>query len=229
MSADPVVRMRPKADAATPLASEAPGASGVQGAAHRPRNDGTPLRTEWFEGARVNSSAVERRAATLSTRRSVKKEWQAAWLVKAITCMDLTTLAGDDTAARVQRLCAKARNPLRRDLLEALGLDAAPQVGAVCVYPTMVRHAVEALAGSGIPVASVATGFPPVSCRCRCGGGNPLGGGGGGCRDRHRHHARPCAGHDWEALYDEIRAMREACGEAHLKAYPRHRRPEDAP
>ena len=219
MSADPVVRMRPKADAATPLASEAPEASRVQGVPYRPRNDGTPLRTEWFEGARVNSSAVERRAATLSTRRSVKKEWQAAWLVKAITCMDLTTLAGDDTAARVQRLCAKARNPLRRDLLEALGLDAAPQVGAVCVYPTMVRHAVEALAGSGIPVASVATGFPaglmPLPLRLEEIRWAVAEGAAEIDIVITRAHV---LGHDWGALYDEIRAMREACGEAHLKA-----------
>ena len=125
------------------------------------RNAGTALRLEAFESIQVNLSAVDRRAATLVTRRSVKKEYQAAWLVKALTCIDLTTLAGDDTPARVQRLCAKAMRPLGDALLKGLGLeDAPPTVGAVCVYPTMVPAAVKALKGSGIPVASVATGFP---------------------------------------------------------------------
>ena len=121
----------------------------------------SPLDVSWFEPVGVNASAVERRAASLAARRSVKKDYQAAWLVRALTCLDLTTLAGDDTPGRVRRLCAKARRPLDEDLLDALGLtDAPPTVGAVCVYPTMVGPAVKALAGSGIPVASVATGFP---------------------------------------------------------------------
>ncbi|HHO55393.1 MAG TPA: deoxyribose-phosphate aldolase, partial [Trueperaceae bacterium] len=114
-----------------------------------------------IEDVAVNKSAVERRAATLTTRRSVKKEWQAAWLLRAITCMDLTTLAGDDTAERVKRLCAKAKQPVRKDILEQLGMaDENITVAAVCVYPTMVATAVKALEGSNIPVASVATGFP---------------------------------------------------------------------
>ena len=124
------------------------------------RNPGSPLDLGWVRGLHVNRSAVERRAGTIGTRRTVKKDWQAAWLLRAISCIDLTTLAGDDTPGRVRRLCAKARRPLSDDLLEALGLaDDPPKVGAVCVYPTMVRPAVAALAGSGIPVASVATGF----------------------------------------------------------------------
>ena len=187
--------------------------------ANWPRNEGTPLHVDWVEGARVNLSAVERRAATLTTRRTVKKEWQAAWLVKAITLIDLTTLAGDDTSGRVERLCAKARNPLRRDLVEALGLDHMPAVGAVCVYPTMVGAAVKALEGSGIPVASVATGFPagltPLPLRLeeiRYAVGE-------GAREIDivvtRSHVLE---QNWPALYDEIRAMREACGDAHLKA-----------
>jgi deoxyribose-phosphate aldolase len=186
---------------------------------NRPRNEGTPLRVEWIEGARVNLSAVERRAATLTTRRTVKKNWQAAWLVKAITCIDLTTLAGDDTAARVARLCAKAKRPIRRDLAEAIGLDHVPSVGAVCVYPTMVRHAVEALEGSGIPVASVATGFPtglmPLPLRLE----EIRWAVGEGAREIDivitRSHV---LAQDWQALYDEVAAMREACGDAHLKA-----------
>jgi len=183
------------------------------------RNTGTPLATDWFEGAQVNTSAAERRAATLGGRRTVKKEYQAAWLVKAVTVMDLTTLAGDDTPGRVQRLCAKARRPFREDLTEALGLsDNPPKVGAVCVYPTMVAPAVKALEGSGIPVASVATGFPA--------GLTPL-----KQRLEEIHYAVGEGAHeidivitrahvlnaDWQALYDEVAAMREACGEAHLK------------
>jgi len=184
-----------------------------------PRNTGTPLKPEWFEDVSVNRSASERRAATISTRRSVKKEYQAAWLVRAIQCIDLTTLAGDDTAGRVRRLCAKARRPVREDILEALGLaDAGITTGAVCVYPTMVPHAVKALEGSGIPVASVATGFPA--------GLTPL-----PLRLTEITYAVEQGAHEidivitrehvltqnWSALYDEIAAMRQACGDAHMK------------
>ena len=185
-----------------------------------PRNNGTPLKPEWFEDVVVNRSASERRAATLPARRSIKKEYQAAWLIRAIQCIDLTTLAGDDTAGRVRRLCAKARRPVRDDILEALGLlDAGITTGAVCVYPTMVSHAVKALEGSGIPVASVATGFPA--------GLTPL-----PLRLAEITYAVEQGAHEidivitrehvltqnWSALYDEIAAMREACGEAHMKA-----------
>ena len=187
---------------------------------NRPRNRGAPLSPDWFESVGVNASAVERRAATLTTRRSVKKEYQAAWLVKAVTCIDLTTLAGDDTPERVRRLCAKARRPLSDELLAALGLlDSPPTVGAVCVYPTMVAPAARALEGSGVPVASVATGFPtglmPPKLRL----------------EEIRYAVEEGAdeidivitrahvlGRDWAALYDEVAAMREACGRAHLKA-----------
>lgn len=184
------------------------------------RNEGIPLRVEAFEGVQVNLSAVERRAATLPARRSVKKEYQAAWLVKALTCIDLTTLAGDDTPARVQRLCAKAKRPLGDELVEALGLaDAPPKVGAVCVYPAMVPAAVKALAGSGIPVASVATGFPS--------GLTPLPQRLAEIRYAVEEGAeeidivinrQQVFAQDWQALYDEVVAMREACGPAHLKA-----------
>jgi deoxyribose-phosphate aldolase len=172
----------------------------------------------WIEGARVNPRATERRAQTMTTRRTVKKEWQAAWLVKAITLIDLTTLAGDDTPRRVERLCSKASMPLRHDLVEALGLQEMPHVAAVCVYPTMVRPAVQALTGSGIPVASVATGFPaglsPLRLRLEeiryalSEGAAEI--------DVIITRAHVLA-QDWQALYDEISAMREACGEAHLK------------
>src|SRR5271154_150959 len=187
---------------------------------NRPRNPGAPLDPAWFEGVGVNASAVERRAATLTTRRSVKKEYQAAWLVKAMSCIDLTTLAGDDTPGRVRRLCAKARRPLSDELLEALDLsDSSLTVAAVCVYPTMVAPAVRALEGSGIPVASVATGFPagltPLKQRLeeiRYAVSE-------GAREIDIVITRAYAlGRDWSALYDEVAAMRDACGPAHLKA-----------
>ncbi|MEO6607706.1 MAG: deoxyribose-phosphate aldolase [Aestuariivirga sp.] len=183
------------------------------------RNTGTAFKPEWFETAQVNTSAAERRASTLATRRSVKKEYQAAWLVKALQCIDLTTLAGDDTPGRVHRLCAKARQPLRDDIVEKLGLAKMPVVGAVCVYPTMVPHAVKALQGSGIPVASVATGFPagltPLPLRLAEikyaveQGAHEI--------DIVIHRAQVLMG-DWQQLYDEVSAMREACGPAHMKA-----------
>ena len=155
-----------------------------------PRNPGMPLELDWVEEIRINRSAVERRAATQRTRRTVKKQWQAAWLLRAITLMDLTTLAGDDTPGRVRRLCAKARRPVRADLLEAMGAAQLPiRVGAVCVYHSLVETAVEALEGSGIPVAAVSTGFPaglsPFAQRI---GGDPRIGRGGRRGDRHRHH-----------------------------------------
>src|SRR5258707_8541511 len=126
------------------------------------RNPGMPLDLGWVQEARfTNRSATERRAATLPARRSVKKTWQAAWLLRAITCIDLTTLQGDDTPGNVLRLCAKARDPIRRDLIEALGVESLGiTVGAVCVYHAFVPTAVRALDGSGIPVAAVSTGFP---------------------------------------------------------------------
>ncbi|MEP6827086.1 MAG: deoxyribose-phosphate aldolase [Aestuariivirga sp.] len=183
------------------------------------RNLGVPLAVEWFENHQVNTSAAERRAATLTTRRTVKKEYQAAWLVKALQCIDLTTLAGDDTPARVHRLCAKAMRPLRDDIVEGLKLAAMPKVGAVCVYPSMVPHAVKALIGSGIPVASVATGFPagltPLSLRLAeikyavDEGADEI--------DIVIFRSQVLR-QEWAALYDEIAAMREACGRSHMKA-----------
>ena len=184
------------------------------------RNPGMALTPAWFEDARVNLSAAERRAASLPQQRSVKKAYQAAWLVKALQCIDLTTLAGDDTPGRIQRLCAKARRRLREDIVAALGLaDTPPTVGAVCVYPAMVPHAVRALDGSGIPVASVATGFPA--------GLTPLPQRLAEIRYAVEHGAREIdivihraqvLTQDWAALHDEIAAMREACGAAHMKA-----------
>jgi deoxyribose-phosphate aldolase len=183
------------------------------------RNSGTSLDLDWIESVRVNRSAVERRATTLPARRTVKKQWQAAWLLRAISCMDLTTLSGDDTPGTVKRLCAKAKQPVRKELLQALGAEELDlQVGAVCVYHAFVETAVSALEGTGIPVAAVSTGFPH--------GLSPL-------EERIREIRQSVeAGaeeidvvitraqvlkQNWRELYDEVAAFREACGDAHLK------------
>ena len=184
------------------------------------RNPGRALDLDAVRAVRVNRSAVERRAATMGTRRTVKKEWQAAWLLRAITCIDLTTLSGDDTPGNVRRLCAKARNPLRADLVEALGVrELDIKVGAVCVYHALVPAAVGALEGSGIPVAAVSTGFPaglsPIEQRIEeirqsvAAGAAEI--------DIVITRAHVLTG-DWEALYDEVKRFREACGDAHMKA-----------
>jgi deoxyribose-phosphate aldolase len=183
-------------------------------------NPGTQLDLDWVMGAHVNRSAVERRVATLPTRRAVKKTWQAAWLLRAITCLDLTTLAGDDTPGRVRRLCAKARQPLRPDMLEALGAtEQKITVGAVCVYSNRVREAVEALQGTGIPVASVAAGFPagqtPMPQRLAEIEQAIEAGAAEIDIVISRNHVLTG---DWQALYNEVRQMREACGNAaHMK------------
>jgi deoxyribose-phosphate aldolase len=184
------------------------------------RNPGIPLDLGWVREIRVNRSAVERRAATIPTRRSVKTAWQAGWLLRAITLMDLTTLQGDDTPGRVRRLCAKARQPLRRDLLDQLGCaDLDIKVGAVCVYHAFAETAVQALAGSGIPVAAVSTGFPaglsPWSTRLAEIGASVAAG--AEEIDIVITRAHVLTG-NWPALYDEVKAFRAACGDAHLKA-----------
>lgn len=182
-------------------------------------NRGAPLNLDWIDGVRVNTSAVERRAQTLVTRRTVKKEWQAAWLLRAITCMDLTTLSGDDTDERVRRLCAKARQPVQQEIVQKLGVESLGiKVAAVCVYHTFVETARRAVEGSGIHVAAVSTGFPA--------GLSPL-------QERVNEIRRSVeAGADeidvvitrahvfgarWQALYDEIATFKNACGPAHLK------------
>lgn len=183
-----------------------------------PRNPGMELDLDWVMNAQANASAIARRAATLPGRRTVKKEYQAAWLCRAITCIDLTTLSGDDTWGRVERLCAKARQPVRTDLLNQLGLPDLT-VGAVCVYHDMVDTAVKALNGTGIPVAAVSTGFPaglsPFHLRVAeieesvKAGAKEI--------DIVISRRHVLTG-NWQALYDEMRAFRHACGDAHVKA-----------
>ena len=184
------------------------------------RNRGIPLDLDWVHQARfINRSAAERRAATLPARRTVKKAWQAAWLLRAVTCLDLTTLQGDDTPGNVRRLCAKARQPVRQDILDVLGAGRLPiRVGAVCVYHNLVETAVAALDGSGVPVAAVSTGFPagqtPMATKLAeiraslAAGASEI--------DIVISRAHVLRG-DYAALYDEVRAFRETCGDAHMK------------
>jgi deoxyribose-phosphate aldolase len=184
-------------------------------------NPGLPLDLDWVDSVTANTSAIERRVQTLTACRTVKKDWQAAWLLKAITCIDLTTLSGDDTAERVRRLCAKARHPLKPELVQALGMESRPiTVGAVCVYHTFVETAVQALAGSGIPVAAVSTGFPA--------GLSPLAERVAEIRRSVEAGAREIdiviqrgqvLTGQWQALYDEVATFKQACGPGvHLKA-----------
>lgn len=181
------------------------------------RNPGMPLDLDWVRQVHINRSAVERRAATLPTRRTVKKEWQVAWLLRAVTCIDLTTLMGDDTPGNVLRLCAKAKQPVRQDILQSLGVPSL-QVGAVCVYHNLVPVAVQGLQGSDIPVAAVSTGFPAgqnpfeqklqeIEASVKAGAAEI---------DIVISRAHVLTG-NWQALYDEVKAFRAASGEAHMK------------
>jgi len=183
-------------------------------------NQGTSFHADWLEGIRINMSAVERRTATLGTRRSVKKDAQLAFMLKAISCIDLTTLAGDDTPGRVRRLCQKAASPVRRDILAALGMkDMRLTTGAVCVYHEMVETAVAALKGTNVPVAAVSTGFPaglaPRETRLEeikrsvAAGAREI--------DIVVTRAYVLSG-NWEALYDEVKSFKEACGSALMKS-----------
>ena len=185
---------------------------------HEPRNPGMALDLDWVMSAQANTSAIERRAATLPGRRSVKKDFQAAWLLKAITCIDLTTLSGDDTPGRARRLCAKARQPVRQEILNAMGMGPIT-TGAICVYHDMIDTAVTALHGTNIPVAAVSTGFPaglsPFHLRVAEIGESVA----AGAREIDivisRRHVLTG---NWVALYEEMQAFRAACGEAHVKA-----------
>lgn len=182
-------------------------------------NRGIPLNLDWVREVRVNTSAVERRAQSHTARRTVKKEWQAAWLLRAITCMDLTTLSGDDTDERVRRLCAKARQPLQDGLIHQLGIEKlGVQVAAVCVYHSFIETALRALEGTRIHVAAVSTGFPA--------GLSPL-----AERVAEIRRSVEAGAHEidvvitrahvfggqWQALYDEVAAFKQACGNAHMK------------
>ena len=183
------------------------------------RNAGCDFHTDGLDGVRINLSALERRVASLGGRRTVKKQWQAAWLLRAVSFIDLTSLAGDDTPGRIKRLCAKARQPVRADILASLGAtDLNLTTGAVCVYHEMVATAVAALEGSGIPVAAVSTGFPaglsPLETRLR---EIELSVAAGAAEIDIVISRRHALTGNWQSLYDEVKAYREACGEARLK------------
>ncbi|MEP1585645.1 MAG: deoxyribose-phosphate aldolase [Tateyamaria sp.] len=183
-----------------------------------PRNPGMALDMDWVRRVQANTSAIERRCATLSARRSIKKDHQAAWLLKAVSLIDLTTLSGDDTEARVQRLCAKARQPIRAEMLDALGMDGLT-TGAICVYHEMIPAAVTALRGTGIPVAAVSTGFPaglsPFPLRLQEITQSVAAGAAEIDIVISRRHVLEG---NWQALYEEMAQMRAACGDAHVKA-----------
>ncbi len=205
--------------AETRLPLDRPAAPGTIVGRELQPNRGIPLNMDWVEEVRVNTSAVERRAQTLVTRRTVKKEWQVAWYLRAISCMDLTTLSGDDTDERVRRLCAKARQPIQQELVKQLGIEELKiKVAAVCVYHTFVETAVRALEGSGIKVAAVSTGFPA--------GLSPLDervaeirrSVGAGAQEIDVVITRALVfGGRWQALFDEIATFKAACGPAHMK------------
>ncbi len=183
------------------------------------RNPGTALDLDIIEAIQINKSAVERRASTIGKRRSVKKASQAAWLLRAVTCIDLTTLSGDDTDGNVERLCAKARQPVRQEILEALGMgDMKLTTGAVCVYHNFIEKAVKCLQGSNIPVAAVSTGFPaghiPTPFKLKEIEASVKAGAKEIDIVISRHHVLTG---DWQAMYDEVSAFRKACGDAHMK------------
>ena len=195
------------------------GLTQAQGVNVKYENPGVPYEESVIKKVRVNRSAVERRAKTLMKRRSVKKDWQIAWLLRAVTCIDLTTLSGDDTAGRVHRLCQKAKNPIHSSILEGYGFQPHEiTVGAVCVYSSMVREAVDYLKGTDIPVAAVSTGFPaaqiPIDIKIA----------------QIKHSVKEGAKEidivisrelvlqeRWEELYEEVRLFKQAVGSAHLK------------
>ncbi len=183
-------------------------------------NPGTKFNPEWLDDIRVNLSAVKRRTATLTARRTVKKEWQAAWLVKAISCIDLTTLSGQDTPGKVRRLCAKARTPISLEIQNELGIEELNlTTGAVCVYHEMVPTAVKALKGSNVPVAAVSTGFPAglSSMEIRLQEIKASVAAGAKEIDIVITRALVLNG-NWQALYDEVKAFKKACGKAHMKS-----------
>ena len=182
-------------------------------------NRGTEFHADWLEGIRINKSAIERRIATLAGRRAVKKDSQIAFMLKAVSCIDLTTLAGDDTPGRVRRLCGKAKQPVRQDVLDSFGMaDMRLTTGAVCVYHEMVETAVESLNGSGVPVAAVSTGFPaglaPFETRLEEIKRSVAAGAGEIDIVVTRGHVLTG---NWQALYDEVKAFKEACGPALMK------------
>ena len=183
------------------------------------RNPGMDFKLDKISNIAINKSAVERRCSNYGTRRSIKKDKQAAWLLKAITLMDLTTLSGDDTDARVRRLCSKAKQPISNKLEKILGVESLNlSVAAVCVYHDMLASAKDALKPTEINLAAVSTGFPaglsPLPLRLQeieysvDSGANEI-----DIVISRRHVLEG----NWEELYKEVKMFREKCGDAHMK------------
>jgi len=186
-----------------------------------PDNKGIPLDMSWVNSVHCIKPSIEKRAAELKTRRCVKKQWQAAWLLRVTSCIDLTTLAGDDALANIERLAFKASRPIRPDILEKMEF---PNIttGAVCVYPNRVAEMKDALKRAGVPdlpLASVATGFPagqtPLKLRLAEiemaieDGATEI--------DIVISRTAVMNG-DWQTVYDEVKAMKKVCGpDVHMK------------
>jgi deoxyribose-phosphate aldolase len=159
---------------------------------------------------RIDHVGVEERASRF-TKRSIKKETKVNGLLLALNMIDLTTLEGKDTEGKVKQMCYKAMHLM--DTYPGL-----PTVAAVCVYPNMVKTAKKAVEGSGIKVASVATGFPagqvPMSAKLNdtrfavAQGADEI--------DMVISRGKFLQG-EYDFVFDEIAAIKEACGEARLK------------
>ena len=182
------------------------------------RNSGSSFDIDWINSIRINRSAIERRASSIGGRRAVKKEHQIAWMLHAVRCIDLTTLAGDDTKLRVKRLISKAKNPIRQDVLDGLEVSTPINCASVCVYHNLVRTVGDGLQGSSVGTCAVSTGFPagqiPHEEKIRqiqlsvSAGATEI--------DIVISRAKVLAG-DWKGLFDEVKDFRQACGPAHLK------------
>lgn len=195
------------------------------------RNPGTDFHAVKFMDVSINESAVNQACSEYTRRRPVKGPAQTAWLLRVISCCDNTTLSGDDTEAKVDRVCWKSRFPVRRDILEELGIE--PKItspadcscirskittGAVCVYPARVAEAVKCLAGTGIPVAAVATGFPSGQIRQSEKLAEIRNAVKDGASEIDIVIPRDLALQGrWEEMYHVVKEFREACGEAHMK------------
>jgi len=177
------------------------------------------LDTSWVNNIQINLSAVERRTSTLVKRRTVKKEFQVAWLLKAITLIDLTTLSGDDTFGKVERLCNKAVNPIDKTILNNLNLsDNSIKVGAVCVYHHLIKDCKNIIKNE-LPIAAVSTGFPAglssfetrkkeISDSIKDGADEI---------DIVINRGFVLQ-NNWKKLYDEVRSFKETAGKIKIKA-----------
>ena len=177
------------------------------------------LDLEWVNNVQVNLSAVERRTATLIKRRSVKKEYQAAWLLKAITLIDLTTLSGDDTYGKVDRLCEKAIHPLSFELQKLLEIpERSISVAALCVYHHLVKEAKKKLKDR-IPIAAVSTGFPAGLSSFKTRKQEIIDSINNGADEVDIVINRGFVlQNDWKRLYDEVKTFKLAAKKKHIKA-----------